>query len=93
MNACTTHAAVRQQQRGIPPLIRDWLEEFGETRYDGHGGAIRYFSHRSLRQMEKSLGRAPIRKLSEYFDIYAVESSHDCSLITIGHRVKRVRNR
>ena len=86
------HAAKRAQQRGIPPLIEQWLDQYGEELYDGHGGIIRYFSSISIRYMEKSFGRAPIRKLSEYLNSYKIESIHDGSTITIGHRYKRLKS-
>jgi hypothetical protein len=88
-----THAAIRAQQRGIPPLIDAWLDEFGAEEYDGHGSVIRYFSRASIRNMERMLGRAPVRKLASYFDAYKVESSHDGCAITIGHRYRRIRRR
>lgn len=92
MNMCS-HAAVRAQQRCIPPLVAQWLDQFGEERYDGHGGVLRYFSRASIRAMERAFGRAPVRKLAEYFDAYQVESSHDGHVITIGHRTKRIKRR
>lgn len=87
------HALKRSQQRGIPPLISQWLDEYGEEEYDGHGGIIRYFSHRSIRDMERSFGRAPVRRMSEYLNAYIVESSDDGRVITLGHNIKRVRRR
>lgn len=45
----TTHAAIRSQQRGIPPLIMEWLDQFGEEYYDGHGAIIRRFTRTSRR--------------------------------------------
>ena len=36
----TYHAAIRSQQRGIPPLVMQWLDQFGEECYDGHGAII-----------------------------------------------------
>jgi hypothetical protein len=88
--ACSTHARIRAQQRGIPPLIEQWLDEFGEEQYDGHGGVIRFFSRRSIRNMERIFGRAPVRRMSEYLDAYKVESTSDGGLITLGHRHKRI---
>lgn len=85
-----SHAAARAQQRCIPPLIDQWLDQFGEETYDGHGGVLRFFSHASIRAMEREFGRAPVRKLTEYLDVYKVESSHDAHVITIGHRTKRI---
>ena len=89
----TKHAHMRAQQRGIPPLIDQWLDEFGEDEYDGNGGVIRYFSHASIRSMERIFGAAPVRKLSEYLHVYKVESSHDGHVITIGHRIKHINRR
>lgn len=89
MNA-SQHARQRAQQRGIPPLIDLWLDEFGEEQYDGHGGVIRYFSRRSIRAMEQGFGREPVRCMREYLDAYKVENSHDGQTITTGHRYRRI---
>ncbi len=89
----TLHASVRAQQRGIPPLVVRWLDEFGEEQFDGRGGILRFFSRRSVRRMERSLGRAPVCKLSMYLDAYLIESSHDGQVITVGHRTERIRRR
>lgn len=86
----TKHAEVRRQQRCIPPLIDQWLDQYGEERYDGRGGIIRFFSRASIRSMERAFGRAPVRKLSEYLNAYKVESNKDGCTITIGHRYKRI---
>lgn len=88
-----SHAAARAQQRCIPPLVVQWLDQFGDEQYDGHGGVLRFFSRASIRAMEKVFGRAPVRKLAEYLDVYKVESSHDGSVITIGHRVKHIKRK
>ncbi len=39
----TRHAQVRMQQRGVPPLILEWLLKYGAIEHDGHGGHVRYF--------------------------------------------------
>ncbi|SET06189.1 hypothetical protein SAMN05216412_10313 [Nitrosospira multiformis] len=89
----SSHAAVRAQQRCIPPLIEQWLDQFGEEKYDGNGGILLYFSRASIRAMERAFGRAPVRKMTEYLDAYKVESSHDGRVLTIGHRTKRLKCR
>lgn len=88
-----SHDGVRAQQRCIPPLVAQWLDQFGKERYDGHGGVLRYFTRASIRAMERALGRSPARKLAEYLNAYKVESSHDGHVITIGHRAKRIKRR
>ena len=82
----STHAFKRAQQRGIPPLIRDWLLSYGEERYDHHGGIVRYFTRTSIRNLEREVGREPLRRLAEYLTCYLVESSTDGQIITVGKR-------
>ena len=87
----TTHAAIRSQQRGIPPLIVQWLDQFGEELYDGHGAIIRYFSRASRRAMEREFGSHPVKKMSEFLNAYKVEN-HDGTVITTGHLTKRIKH-
>lgn len=87
----TKHARTRAQQRGVPGLIERWLEQYGEEVYDGHGGAIYYFSQRSRRSIERHEGREPVRRMWEFLDCYKVVSSHDGSTITVGRLHKRIR--
>lgn len=89
----TTHASQRAQQRCVPPLVADWLDRYGEEQYDGRGGVVRYFSNASIRRMERDFGRAPVARLSGYLNCYLVQSSHDHSIITLGHRRERIRRK
>lgn len=84
------HATVRAQQRGIPPFVGDLLDAYGRESYDGHGGLVRYFDKRSLRLMEREMGREPVRMLARWHDSYKVVSTSDGGIITIGHRHKRI---
>lgn len=88
-----SHATRRAKQRGIPPLIEYWLDEYGEEDYDGHGGCRIFFSKRSIRRMEQDFGRAPVRKMSEWHRAYKVIDSHDGHVITVGHRFRRLRRK
>lgn len=85
-NNLTKHALVRQQQRGIPPLIADWLIDFGAEQFDGHGGIVRYFSKQCIRRLEREVGREPVKRMSEFLRCYLVQSSHDGGVITLGKR-------
>lgn len=49
----SSHAAARAQQRCIPPLVDQWLDQFGEEKHDGQGGVLLYFSRASIRAMER----------------------------------------
>ena len=86
----TEHASMRVKQRGIPPLIRNWLIYYGKANYDGHGAVIRYFNKDSIRKMEKALGREPIRRMSEFLRCYLVQST-DGTIVTLGKRYPNAR--
>jgi hypothetical protein len=79
------------QQRGIPPFVDDLLDEYGERQFDGHGGVLVYFSKRSLRRMEQSMGRDPVRLLAKYHRYAKVESSRDSTVITMKVQYAHVR--
>jgi hypothetical protein len=85
----TQHAVQRSQQRGVPPLIQDWLFAYGKEVYSGKGAIVRYFTNESIRKMERDFGRDPIRKLSEFLRCYLVESTEG-AVITVGKRYKRI---
>jgi hypothetical protein len=87
----TNHAQARMQQRGIPPLIIQWLEAFGDEIYDHHGAIILHFSKRAKRRLEQNVGSTPVRRLNEWMNAYAVIGT-DGTLITTGMRWKRFKN-
>ena len=81
----TKHCSTRSQQRGVPPMVKDWLLSYGQENHDGHGAIVRYFNDNSIRQMEREIGREPIRRMSEFLRCYLVEGI-DGAIITIGKR-------
>ena len=85
----TNHSQLRNQQRCIPPIIHDWLSNFGEERYDGHGGIKIFFSQKSIKRMGKEFGHNFVCENKKYFSIYRVESSSDGTVITTGWKTKR----
>ena len=86
----TKHAAARQQQRCIPPLILDWLTCYGTTSHDHHGAEIIYFDKRSRKALGKAVGEEIVSRLSALLDTYAVVSESG-AVVTVGHRFKRVK--
>jgi hypothetical protein len=54
-----TNAARRDADapKKYPPIVIDWLEEFGDEQFDGHGGLVTYFSRQSKRRIEQRFGR------------------------------------
>lgn len=81
----TKHATIRAQQRGIPPLIQNWLLDYGEENYDGRGAMTRFFTSNSIRKMERDFGREPVRRMSEFLRCYLIEGE-DGTVITVGKR-------
>ena len=79
------HAAVRAQQRGLPPMVDELLDRYGEEQYDGHGHVIKFFSKASKRNVERDWGSRPVALISPWFDAYKVCTT-DGLTITIGHR-------
>jgi len=84
----TTHSAIRSQQRGVPPLVIDLLDQFGARRPNARGTEILYFDRRARARVIAYAGGL-IGRLSEYLDSYAVVA--DGRLITVGCRHKRIR--
>lgn len=86
----TKHAAVRAQQRALPPFVDFLLDEFGEEQHDGQGGIRIFFNHRSIRRMEQAFGHQPVTLFKRYFHAYKVEATGDGCVITRGWRTGRI---
>lgn len=85
----TKHAQTRSQKRGIPPVMVDLLLQFGTTESAGDGTNKIFFNKSSRRRVESYFG--PIAPLiNQHLDVYAVVSEDD-QIITIGHRLERIR--
>lgn len=85
----TKHASVRMQQRGIPPLIVEWLRTFGVSRHDHRGAEILYFDKHSRKALAKVVGEEIVSRLAGLLDTYAVIAD-DGMVITAGHRYRRI---
>lgn len=82
------HARVRCQQRGIPPLIRQWLHDFG-SEVVSHGATKRYFDHRAKKRLAAAVGAQVVDRLGGLLNVYIVEG--DERVITAGHRSRRIK--
>ena len=76
------------QQRGVPPLIVEWLVEYGATLYDYQGDRILYFDKDSRRRIRHDKGSLAVRRFHELFDSYAVVAK-DGTVITVGHAYRK----
>jgi len=86
----TNHSQVRCQQRAIPLAIVQYLQDFGQETYDGHGAVKRYFDHNSIKKMRKLLGSNFVGLISKFLNAYLVESVDNGKIITVGWRNERV---
>jgi len=86
----TRHSRIRQQQRGLPRIVLDWLADYGQEVHDRRGAVIRHFTRDARRRLERDIGREPVRRMHEFLDAYAVYGT-DGTVITAGHRYERIR--
>ena len=84
----TIHAMTRSQQRAVPPLMQEWLLQYGAQMHDSRGGIIRYFDKAAKRRLERAFGREPVRRMKDKLGCYLVEA--DGRVITAGHRRRRI---
>jgi hypothetical protein len=85
----TKHAAARIRQRGVDEQALECLLMYGSAVHDHRGGEILLFDKRAWKRLERSLDRALVRRVAESRTLYAVRSSEG-SLVTVGHRYRRV---
>ncbi len=86
----THHAATRIQQRGVDRQAFECLLAYGSSVHDHRGAEILLFDKRAWKRLERSVDEQTLRRVSESRALYAVRSS-DGSLLTVGHRFKRIR--
>lgn len=89
----TRHAEIRAQQRAFHPFVDRLLDEFGEEEHDGHGCIRVFFSHRSVKKMERAFGQQPVGMFKRYLHAYKIESCSNGAVVTRGWRTERLRRR
>jgi len=87
----THHCRARNQQRNIPPVVHQWLSNYGQEIHDGSGAIKVYFNRKSMREMERDFGRHFIQENKKYLKVYRVESLRDGRVITAGWLTGRIK--
>lgn len=87
----TRKAIARQQQHVIPPLIIDWLCQYGFRITGMNGTTVIYFDEDSRRSLCSAAGHVVVRRLADMMDAYLVMSND--KIMTVGHRFKPFKNR
>ena len=87
--AVSPHARARMQQRCISPAAVEALLDFGRTRHvHSNGRELVYFDKKARARLLKA-NPAAAREMSRLRRTYAVLAG-DGSVITVGHRFKRI---
>ncbi|HYH23377.1 MAG TPA: hypothetical protein VD995_32580 [Azospirillum sp.] len=89
MTPYTHHATERAQQRAVPPLVVNWLFDYGRVLRRG-GADVYFFDRRSRRRLEREVGGVALRRLADLLDAYAVVAD-DGHVITVGRRYRPLR--
>ena len=87
----SSHAAKRLQQRALPPLIVDLLQRYGRERRQA-GATILYFDSRA-RETARAALHDTLARFDHLDDAYLIESADTGMVITVGHRISRMREK
>lgn len=84
----SSHAAERQQQRGIPTEVLEVLLEFGEVRYRG-GAEVVFMTRRGRAEARSRLGGKTYSRVADRLGVYAVQA--DGTVVTCAKRLRRLK--
>ena len=87
----THHGSVRARQRGVPPIVLDWLMDYGRVKWRG-GADVYYFDHATRKALRRTIGKPVYKRVTDLLDVYAVVSDEG-TLITCGWRQGRLKFR
>ena len=84
------HSIQQSQRRGILPIAIEALDRYGQEQYHGNGAITVYMNKASRRSMERDWGHRAVAKLWELVnDAYKVINT-DGTIITVGHKYKKI---
>jgi hypothetical protein len=80
------HAAIRQQQRGIPGYVIDSLINYGKVNHDHHGAEILTLPKAVRQKLKNAKSKGKYNALESHFDCNA--ALNESVIVTVGHRTK-----
>jgi hypothetical protein len=86
----STHAQYRIKDREIPPVIIDWLEQYGAIEAQ-NGAELIYFNHRSLKKLASYTGGCS-NKFDKLKDVYLVRGNNG-KIVTAGYRHESIKRK
>jgi len=78
------HADKRAQQRGIDQNAVQLVLAYGEREFDGQGGQRYLMTEKAMASLRRAVGKTP--QVEALAGVYAVMSTEDPTVITLGHR-------
>ncbi len=87
----TDHALRRAQQRAIPPIVVDWLTQFGSLRWS-RGAAVYEFDKECIRRLRRYIGQRLFASVEHFLDAYVVIGGQE-TIVTVGWRQQRRKHR
>lgn len=85
----STHARTRMQQRAIHPLMIDLLYRYGREQHQ-NGSTMLFFDKRARERALQALEDVK-QRFDKLSDAYLVEADSDGTVITLGHRLQRIK--
>ena len=86
--ALSRHAAIRSQQRGIPPHAIDYLLAFGREQHDHRGAVVLLLDRTATKRLSRTAGLRG-SELDKLRGLYAVVAGNG-RVTTVGHRTRRL---
>jgi hypothetical protein len=77
------------QQRGITLTTLNSLLDYGAQSHDHRGATIVFFDKKARTRLLRDSGRVAYRVMEKQINAYAVVGN-DGSVVTVGHRNKRI---
>lgn len=87
----SNHAMQRMQQRAIPPLLVDLLYRYGREQRQC-GSTVLFFDEKSRKRARRALDEV-IQRFDKLSDAYVIEADDNSTAITVGHRLRRFKNK
>ena len=87
----SNHAKQRMQQRAIPPLLVDLLYRYGREQRQC-GSTVLFFDKNSRKHARKALEDV-IKRFDKLSDVYLIEANDSSTTVTVGHRLRRFKNK
>ena len=86
----TAHGAARSQQRAIPPIVIEWLMDYGRCSHR-RGAEVYFFDKDTRKRLREKIGSVAYRRMEDLFDAYVVIADSG-EVITTGWRYKRFKH-